>query len=459
MASWSAALSHIANNVEEHFDELKYKLIYRLGGLDPVKIVAYNGFGRPDKLYLKGRVLEDKGEKTADDNDRLWDNLVNMYRRMESDEVPHARLKVRFQETEQEVEADNEGYFEAWIYPNRALTRETIWQEVSIELLNPIPPGQPLPIFTTGKVFVPPPTARFAVISDIDDTVVKSDAAHLMKMARNVFLSNARTRLPFPGVAAFYRALLDGPHGNDLNPLFFVSSSPWNLYDLLVDFFHLQNIPLGPVLFLRDWGLTENEFLPIHNLEYKMGTIRRLMDFYPELPFILIGDSGQEDPEIYAQVVSAYPGRVQAIYIRNVSADLKRPEAIRELAAKVAQAGSTLILADDTLSIARHAVQQGWISEQTLQTIAFEKEKDEAPPSPIEKLLGDEKTEGPTVTVSASSQDGDANGTTVKAVEQALQSGAAEKQKPPTVIVEPDGEQNTGQQNQTSDQKREGAEG
>ena len=71
------------------------------------------------------------------------------------------------------------------------------------------------------------------MISDIDDTIVRTGATSLLMMLRVVLLSNAHTRLPFQGVAAFYGALARGASGQDSNPLFYVSSSPWNLYDVL----------------------------------------------------------------------------------------------------------------------------------------------------------------------------------------------------------------------------------
>jgi phosphatidate phosphatase APP1 len=439
VADWQSVIAEFANNIEEHFDALKNQMADRLGR-EKLKIIAYRGYGRQEQLYLKGRVLEDKGVAPAEENDHFWENLVNMYRRMESNEIPHARLLVRFDGREQEVQANEEGFFEAWIEPEKPLPTDRVWHEVHLRLIDP--PGYvgDSPVEAVGEVFVPPATAQYAVISDIDDTVLKSDATHLLRMARNVFLGNARTRLPFPGVAAFYRALLDGPRGNALNPLFFVSSSPWNLYDLLAEFFHLQNIPLGPILFLRDWGLTENELLPIKNRGYKLGVIHQMMDFYPELPFILVGDSGQEDPEIYERITSEYPDRVLAVYIRNVVHDLKRPEAVRALAEKVIKARSTLILADDTLSIARHAASQGWIAQEALHAIEFEKDKDTAPPTPVEKLLGeDEKPEAPTVVVEEGSPARNIELVEGEGIEQAMQKSKEEGQKPPTVIVQPEG--------------------
>lgn len=385
----------MASNVEKHFDTLKSRLDDRLGSQDPIKIVPYRGYGTQERLYLKGRVLRDRGVAPAGDNDSLWRNLINTYRRLESDEIAHARLRARFQEYEQEVTAGPEGYFELWFEPGRPLDQNLLWHEIELELLDPLPESRE-PVRATGRVLVPSPRAQFVVISDIDDTVVQSHATQLLRMARTVFLGNARTRLPFPGVAAFYRALHSG--SATVNPLFYVSSSPWNLYDLLLEFFALQNIPIAPT-FLRDWGISEREVLPTGHRDHKLALICQMLEVYSHLPFILIGDSGQEDPEIYHEVVHQYPERILAVYIRNVSRDLARPQAIQALAEEVLDAGSTLILANDTLIMAEHAAAQGWIDPAALASIQLEKEQDEAPPTPLEAMLGDEEEEAPTVIV------------------------------------------------------------
>ena len=443
MSEWKQILTHLAADAEDKFDELRYRLHFALGGPGPVKIVAYRGYGTPQRMYVKGRVLEDKRIPEAEENDRLWENLLNMYKRLESDEVPHARVALRYQGRQQEVTANEEGFFEAWIEPPAPPPSNRLWHPVEIELLEPLPDRQREAPHTVAEVLVPPPEARYVVISDIDDTVLRSDATHLLRMARNVFLGNARTRLPFPGVAALYRALFAGVSGSEMNPLLYVSSSPWNLYDLLSQFFNLQGIPIGPLLFLRDWGLTRDELLPIHHREYKLGVVRKMLEFYNHLPFVLVGDSGQEDPEIYAQVVRENPQRILAVYIRNVSRDLKRPEAVHALAKEVVAAGSALVLADDSLAIARHAVELGLISPTALASIGEDKRKDEAPPAVIEKLLGSEaaaekepKPEAPTVKVEAASpQAVDAKLEPDKLKETIKEAGKEATSKPPTVII------------------------
>lgn len=406
MANWKQVLNQLVYNVESYYDRLRYELQDRLGGPSERKILPFNGFGNRHKIYLKGRVLEDRGIDPAMDNDTLWTNLVNMYKRIESDEIPHARVKARFQGREQEFEANDEGYFEVTFELDESLADDRLWHTVDLELIEPESNDPEGPITAQGEVFVPQSTAEFVVVSDIDDTVIETNATQLLKMARNVFLGNARTRLPFPGVAAFYRALYHGSGGENWNPMFYVSSSPWNLYDLFVDFFNLQNIPVGPVLFLRDWGIKETEILPLKHKTYKYNTIRRILEYYPDLPFILIGDSGQEDPEIYRQIVDDHPGRVLAVYIRDVSAVDERDEEIRALAQEVIAAGSELVLAASTDEIAQHAIAKGWIKPERLGDIKGEKIKDQAPESRIESLLGGDPGDEDGATIISSDSDG-----------------------------------------------------
>jgi phosphatidate phosphatase APP1 len=385
--SWQEILAPTVRDVERYFDRLKYRLYYALGGPGPVKVVPYRGCGTRRRVYMKGRVLEERGVGPPTDNDSLWENLVNMYKRMNSYEIPHARVRVRVAGLDRELVADEEGHFELEAEFGRPLSIDGIWQPVELELLEPRSKEQPVPVRAQGEVLVPPPSAEFGVISDIDDTVLQTDATSLLRMARTVFLGNARTRMPFAGAAALYRALHAGRSGNARNPLFYVSNSPWNLYDLLSEFFQLNDIPIGPVLFLRNWGVTEDELLPTQQQEYKLRHIRRILDLYPELPFILIGDSGEEDPEVYHHVTQEYPDRVLAIYIRNVSQEPGRPAAIRALTQDVRAAGSTLVLSPDSVTMARHAAAQGWILDAALASIQAEKARDEAPAGPLEEML------------------------------------------------------------------------
>lgn len=440
MANWQKVIAPLAHDIEDHFDRLKNELYRRLGGPGPIKILTYRGFGNRERLYLKGRVLVDKGITPASDNDSLWKNLANMWKRANSREIPGARLLATFQDQRFEIVTDEEGMFVLDFEPASPLPEDRLWHEVSLELLEPRSERQEGPVTAVGRIFVPSAVTKFGVISDIDDTVLVSHATNLLKVARTLFVENARTRLPFPGAAAFYRALAAGTGPRETNPLYYVSSSPWNLYDLLTEFLEFQRFPPRPVLFLRNYGISETEIIPSRHLEYKLGAVRRIIEMHPGLPFILVGDSGQEDPEIYSRALSEYPGRVLAIYIRNVSHELKRAEEIRLLAEKAVAQGVPLVLADDTLTMARHAAEHGWIRTGMLAEIGEEKKEDETPPGPMERLLGeDEKEEGPVVRVEGGSARETEREVERGAIEEAVASGDRKNEKtPPDVIVEAD---------------------
>ena len=362
--SWERWAARLARAVERRVDSTRA----RLGSAGARQVVMYRGYGNASEVFVSGRVLANSPPPAIDADSRWWHNLAAMLRHLESDEVPGARLRIRMSQAERHVVTDEDGYYRAWLAPLQPLPPTGMWHVVDVEVLEPIHTDVPR-LDSSGLVLVPPPTARFGVISDLDDTVIRTDATRLMSMLRRTLLENARTRLPFAGVAEFYGGLHLGDDGAEANPVFYVSSSPWNLYPVLTEFLEFQTIPLGPLM-LRDWGISERGVMPRGHGEHKLGAIRQILDCYPRLPFILIGDSGQEDPEIYHDVVHQYRDRILAVYIRNVGNDPARVRAIGELAEEVRSVGSELLLSDDTLAAARHAAERGWVGERTIGRVA-----------------------------------------------------------------------------------------
>lgn len=390
MADWKNVLTRLAHQTaataEEQFDSLRARLRDRLGRTEPLLIVPYRGFGTPERVWIKGRVLEDKGFREAEERDTTWQNLVAAYKRFETDEVPGVRVRARLLDAEQIVVTDPEGYFEVTLHPTEALPADKLWHAVELELVEEAR-LEAQPVRATGEVMVPDlAKAAFGIISDVDDTILKTGATNLLRMARITFLNNARTRLPFKGVAALYQAFQQGSSGEGQHPLFFVSSSPWNLYDLLTDFCEVHEIPRGPFM-LRDLGIDREKFIKSSHHSHKLEQIERILRFYPDLPFILIGDSGQKDPEIYRQVINDFPERILAVYIRDVSENV-RGEAVQALIAEVEAKDIPMALVADSIAAAEHAAARGFINHDTLPAIRQETAEDKAAPSDMEQLLG-----------------------------------------------------------------------
>jgi phosphatidate phosphatase APP1 len=371
MTGFRKRLVKIAAGIEGNFDALTTELRKRLNADVPLQIITYRSYGTLNRLFVKGRVLRDKGIRKSTDADTVWNNLLSMYKRFESDEVPGATLKIIFEEGHF-VKTDEEGYFTENLFTEKPIGWINMWHEVAVELVDS-PWSFSAGIKNTAHVLVPPSDAEYGIISDIDDTIVKTTATDLLAMSRNTFFHNAHSRLPFAGVAEFYKALQLGRNGKRNNPFFYVSSSPWNLYDLLIDFMDLNDIPEGPLL-LRDFGLDGNKKTADH-MGHKFKEISNILLTYPHLSFVLIGDSGQEDPRIYRKIASSFPGRILAIYIRDVQLSEREKIAIT-ISEELARDKIEMVIVDNTVEAAEHAARNGLIYREEIPKIIVDKEQD-----------------------------------------------------------------------------------
>ena len=373
MSNWKDLFRNSASLIEDKWDELRFAFNKRMGWNDDLQIQTFRTYGTSNRIYVKGRVLEDKKIAAAGDKDTVLNNLVNMYKRFESDEIPGAKLKVLLPGEEYELITDKEGYFVLNIEPKQPIVNESLWHPLPIELMSaPVPFEQGLR--APAEVMIPPPDAEYGIISDIDDTIVKTTATDLLAMGRTTFLNNARTRLPFAGVAEFYRSLQLGRSGKQNNPVFYVSSSPWNLYDMLKDFLDLNKIPAGPLL-LRDFGMDKIKKEESGHLGHKLKEIKQILDSYPELSFVLVGDSGQEDPVIYREVVRLYPNRILAIYIRDVKLPERKKIAV-DVSGSMEEFKVEMVIVENTVEAAEHAAKNGLIFTDTIGVIEEEKKED-----------------------------------------------------------------------------------
>lgn len=341
-------------------------------GRGGIVIYPYRGYGSRKEVFLIGRVFRQPGSRSSAQEGTATRDLLDLLRRFLRRGVGGAVLVARFAGTEQRVAADRDGYFRVHLEPAVPPPSEQLWHTMDLELVEP----KHVKASARGELYIPPDDARYVVISDIDDTVMYTGVANKAMMMWRLFVQGADSRVAFPGVAAFYKALHRGLSGCEMNPMLYVSRGPWSIYEVLDAFFGLHTIPVGPVVFLREWGLTLQRPLPRKAKDHKIKLIRSMLALYGDLPFILIGDSGQHDPEMYSRVVRENPGRVVAIYIRNVSRKAERSEQVDGLAAEVVEQGSTLLLASDSFAMARHAYEHGLISPAGLSAVLEERERE-----------------------------------------------------------------------------------
>ena len=352
--------------LEEGFSTAKLTIKEKFNLMEPIKIMPYYGFGSDTYVFLKGRVLEEEKVKEKKEGGSTLDHLKNTYKRYESDEIPNIKLRATFAGKELEAETDEEGFFEFEFRFDSPVDYEKHGQKIQLKLLETKTDEDDTE--AEGYIFVPGKDAEFGIISDIDDTVLISKVTHFFAKLRLMLLKDADERSPFPGIAAFLRALRLGSDGKGHNQVFFVSGSEWNLFDLLVNFFRYHDIPEGP-LFLKDKGARfDRGNLETSDKDYKREKIRHILETYPEMKFICIGDSGQEDPEIYQKIQEEFPEQIIGIYIRDVTPD-KRDKEVHKIKKEVEEKGAEMQLIEETYSAAKHALGMNWINEEQLEEI------------------------------------------------------------------------------------------
>jgi phosphatidate phosphatase APP1 len=390
--------------------------VRRAQGQHGVVLEPYKGYGTRSEVFLIGRVFWQSQPDPAKGG-TIRSELRDIGRRLGRRSLSGAVVAARFCGTTEKAVTDPDGYFRVHLRPASTPPPDLTWHAIDLLL------EEPEPVESQGRIYIPPPASRFVVISDIDDTVMHTGVANKLGMLWRLFVADAQSRMAFPGVAALYRGLHHGVSGTEGNPMLYVSRAPWGIYDVLEEFFDLHGIPVGPVLFLREWGISWKSPLPRKAADHKEELIGNMLELYQDLPFVLIGDSGQHDPEIYRQIVEEHPGRVLAVYIRNVSRDPRRISEIEDLAAAVARAGSSLVLASDSVAMAEHAANLGLVGRNTVAEVAGERTAQDEPVARTDTR--GVKRNSPEETATAVEQGG---------LQDVLASG--HKAPPPNVVVE-----------------------
>ena len=385
MPAWKKSFKQLFKHVRSPFKKAKLYIKQRLGWLQTPIILPFRGFGNSRVVHIKGRVLEDNGLARAVRANSILGNIWAMVKRFASDEIPGVRIKATFKNIEKIVETGEDGMFTFDIEIKDTPIDPSGWDKVHFELLDEVVPNQGK-IDALGSVMFPPEENSFGVISDVDDTFLVSHSTNSLKKLRLMLLKNARTRMPFKGVVSFYQALHCDKSTQSFNPIFYVSSSEWNLYDLLVDFCDEQDIPRGPFL-LKHLKTNFTQFFKsgggshLHKLE----KIRNIFNTFEKINFVLIGDSGQHDAEIYDQIASEFPDRIIVIYIRDVKET--RHSAVKSISQRLGQRGISMLLVKDTEAAAVDAVQRGLIDHTSLESIRHEKQVEENARGDLRQVL------------------------------------------------------------------------
>ena len=367
-------LKYLERKNKGFYRKIKLRLKHQFGWLGVPKLIPYRGFGSAGEVFITGYLTEDKGLEKPENHQSTWENILAMVKRYSSDEIPNALVQVTLDGLQQQVKTSETGIFRANFASPFIPEKKSKWVSYRVRLKAKLENEKDL--VANGEILIPGTDTDFGVISDVDDTIIVSHATRTLRKLKLMLFHNSRTRKPFPGVDAFYQSLHEGFEGGQSNPFFYVSSSEWNLYDLIEDFCSYNKLPKG-VFMLRELSSNVLKFWKSGggDHQHKFRKIKTLFETYPDLPFVLIGDNGQRDPEIYSRIAEEYPQRIKAIYIRTVRKKWKEKR-VREITEALQKIGVRILFVKDSVEAAYHAAEKKLISPQAINHIREDAKKD-----------------------------------------------------------------------------------
>ncbi|MFC5409796.1 App1 family protein [Larkinella bovis] len=292
----------------------KFLTWLRISNKPVVKV--YRGYVQQEKAVLFGHVLRLSPLPRKKYRKNFWVNTFALLRLFITRPVQGATVKVKGIQQDVRYVTEKDGFFRLEWTPEKPFPPG--WHPVEVDLITDYL-GPDKPVATgEGAVYRSHPT-QYGLVSDIDDTFLISHSANLRKRLRVLLTENAYSRDPFEGVVRHYQLLARaGTMPEAPNPFFYVSSSEWNLYDYILTFCEKNQLPDGVYLlsqikrFREIWKTGQNKHVT------KFARIVRILEAFPDMKFVLLGDDTQEDPNIYTSLVSHFPQQIRCVYLRRV---------------------------------------------------------------------------------------------------------------------------------------------
>lgn len=292
----------IAARVEEFIDRRVEAVLRAVGWQD--RVIAYTGYGSSEQLRVLGRViLVPKRARTT--LGKATEDLIRRrgFRNFFSAARVRAPIVVTVGGRSVHAFTDRGGYIDVRVRDHNLAPG---WRQVEVRTQESEPEFAPVQIVDDS--------ARFGLISDIDDTIISTFLPRPMIAAWNSFIRDESARQAVPGMARMYTSLLARHPGA---VVIYLSTGAWDTHGFLARFLKRHGFPSGAML-LTDWGPTNTGWFR-SGWEHKAAALLQLTRDFPEISWLLVGDDGQHDPAIYSDFARIAPDRVRAIAIRQLT--------------------------------------------------------------------------------------------------------------------------------------------
>lgn len=282
-------------------------------GFQP-RIQPYASYGSPSQVRVLGRVLFARPSSAANHHDQPVHDMRSLARRgfrnFLSQVDPHRVIDVELETLDgpltTRVRTDRSGLIDLTIPAPMAPGRH----HITLRAGRGNEVSAPLHVFADDR-------RKVGVVSDVDDTVMVTLLPRPLLAAWNAFVINQGSRRIVPGMPVLYQKLRR-EFGEDM-PFVYLSTGAWNVSPFLQRFLFKNGYPDGPIL-LTDWGRTNTGFFR-SGQQHKDSSLRSLREMFPHIQWILVGDDGQHDPDIYGDFTAEHPEAVRAVLIRELTDD------------------------------------------------------------------------------------------------------------------------------------------
>ncbi|WP_111718928.1 App1 family protein [Homoserinimonas sp. OAct 916] len=268
-------------------------------------VIAYTGYGGATWVRVLGRVLLTRNPRAGSRAERKQLKRIDRvrgWRSFTSVPVGDVLVTVTIDDISFQVKADRGGVIDEEL----PVVLKPGWHTVKMHTVDSE--------VSESEVFVVDPATRLGVLSDVDDTVMVTALPRPLVAAWNTFVLDEHARIPTPGMAVFLERLAASHPGA---PVIYLSTGAWNVAPTLTRFLDRNLYPKGALL-LTDWGPTHDRLFR-SGREHKRTNLVRLAREFPNIKWLLIGDDGQKDEEIYGEFAAQHPEHVAAVAIRQLS--------------------------------------------------------------------------------------------------------------------------------------------
>ena len=269
-------------------------------------------YGNMQNLYIEGRVTEIRESSVATENDGWMINIWRKLRQLINDEREGENVTLSIYQQVFQTKTGEEGFFHLVLPTPESIVTGSYTATATIR---------------QGKnaqceLTIVPPENNVGIISDFDDTVIVTEVLDKQQAALNTLTLNYKQRHAVDGMAIWYKDIIESNPKPDQAALFFVTGSPKQLQLGINQFLDYHQFPKRTIITKKING---DETDPLFDqVQYKQQKIEHLLGLYPNTTFILFGDDGEKDPEVYHDIYTRYPNQIKDIWIRKVADESTR---------------------------------------------------------------------------------------------------------------------------------------